>query len=151
MAIGTDAQIGFWGTQDTLSNSTSAVTSTSYSVSGDQTTWTNDDDAENARVVLALTYGSSPTAGGVVSLYMRRLNIDSTNDEPTPDSDNQGSFVGSVRVDAVTSAQYLAVDIALKGFITSQTYEMYIHNGASQTLSSGWTVKITPTAPGPHA
>jgi hypothetical protein len=151
MAIGTDAAIEFFGTQDTLTNSSAAVVADAYSVSASQTAWTNNDDALYGRIVLSLTYGVAPTAGAVVSVYMRRLNIDGTSDEPTPDDNNQGSWVGSVTVDNVTTAQIKALDCDLKNFDTSQQYEFYLKNGADQTLSAGSIAKITPAAVGPHA
>jgi len=152
MAIGTDARIRFYGTRDSLDDgTTSAVTSGSYSVAADISAWTNDDDAERAVIDVALTYGTAPTAGDSVKFYMRKLNINSTNDEPTPDDDNQGSYVGAVTIDSGTSAQYFAIEVDLVSQYTSQQYEFYLKNGADQTLSANWTADITPIAPGPHA
>lgn len=152
MAIGTDARVRFYGTRDSLDDgSTSAVTAGSYSVAADMTAWTNDDDAEKGILDVALTFGTAPTAGDTVKFYMRKLNINSTNDEAVPNADNQMAYVGSVAVDNVTSAQYFAIEIDLLSQYTSQQYEFYLYNGADQTLSASWTADITPIAPGPHA
>lgn len=152
MAISTDARIRFFGTRDSLDDgTTSAVTSGSYSVAADISAWTNDDDAEKAVIDLALTFGTNPTAGELVLLYMRKINFNGTNDEEVPSDDVQGAYVGSVSVDNLTTAQYFAVEIDLVAVETSQQYEFYLKNDTSVTLSASWTADITPIAPGPHA
>lgn len=153
MAISTDARIRFFGTRDELSKSTgtSQVLSTNYSALGDQDAWTNDDDAEKAVIDLALTFGTNPTAGELVLLYMRKINYNGTNDSETPSDDVQGEYVGSVSVDNLTTAQYFAVEIDLVAVETSQQYEFYLKNDTGATLSASWTAHITPIAPGPHA
>ena len=48
MAISTDAAINFFGTQDTLGTSSATVADAAISIAGDQSKWTNDDDAPQA-------------------------------------------------------------------------------------------------------
>ncbi len=154
MTISTDARIQFFGTRDSLDDgTTSAITAGSYSVAADITAWTNDDDAERAMLDVAIAYTSIPTAGGVLKFYMRRLNFNGTNDERTPDDDNQGAYVGSVSVDNLGSStvQYFTIEIDLNNVKTSQEYEFYMKNDADQTMDANWTADITPIAPGPHA
>lgn len=56
MAISTDAAVEFFGTQDTVTSSSSSVADNAFSVAGDITTWTNDDDAPMASIVLEATF-----------------------------------------------------------------------------------------------
>jgi len=151
MAISTDAAIDFFGNQDTVTSSSSSVADGAFSVSGDITTWTNDDDAVSAAVVFEGTYSSAPDASSSVSLFARLMNIQSTNDQDTPDSNFGHTFLGSFPLNDVTSSQYIAIEVSLPNTKTSQEYEFYIQNNAGQTLSSGWDLYITPKAIGPHA
>lgn len=151
MAIGTDSAIEFFGTQDTVTSSSSSVASGAFSVSGDVTTWTNDDDAPSASVTLEATYASAPTAGTSVDLYARLLNTQSTNDADAPDTNFFHYYLGSFPLNDVTSAQYITIDVALPNGKTSQEYDFYIQNNGGQTLSAGWDLYVTPKTIGPHA
>ena len=112
----------------------------------------DDDDAESASLDCAFAFTTAPTAGELIKIYMRRISINGTDDESTPSADNQQAYVGSVAVDNVGSSttQYFTLEIDLVSMKTSQEYEMYIENDTSETIDSGWTIDITPTAPGPH-
>jgi len=151
MAISTDSLIEFFGTQDTVTSSSSSVTDGSFSVAGDITTWTNDDDAPMASVVLEATYSSAPDANSVVNLYARLMNIQSTNDQDAPDANFQHVYLGTFPLNDVTSAQYIPIDVKLPNTKTSQEYDFYIQNEAGQTLSAGWDLYVTPKTYGPHA
>lgn len=151
MTIGTDAAIEFFGTQDLVSNSTSAVTGASFSVAADQSAWTNDDDAVTASVVFSGTFGTPPGASSEVALFARLMDIDGTNDQQEPSVNFPYAFVGAFLLDTVNTAQFIVIDITLPNTKTSQIYNFYIQNNADQTLSAGWTAKITPKAIGPHA
>lgn len=149
MAISTDAAIDFYGTQDTVTSSTAAVTDGSFSAQED--TWTNDDDAPVASIVFAGTYSTAPDANSQVHLYARLLNIQSTNDQITPDANFEHVYLGSFPLDDTTSAQYVSIDVRLPNTKTSQEYEFYIRNAAGQTLGAGWNLYVTPKTVGPHA
>lgn len=153
MTIGTDDGIDKFGTQDTVTagGGTSAVSSGAFSASGDTTTWTNDDDAPMASAVFQGDFASAPTAGETVDIYLRLMDIDSTNDAPQPDSNFKMTFAGTLIVDADAAAQYVAIDIPLPNTTSSQDYQFYIQNNTSVSLDSGWTLKITPKTFGPHA
>lgn len=151
MAISTDAFIEFYGTQDAIGTSSAAVTDTSFSIASDLSTFTNDDDAPFAAVVFNGTYASAPDANSVVELFMRALNIVSTNDEDVPDANNLGGKIGSFGLNDVTSAQYRQIIIKLPNGKTSAEFEFYIRNSAGQTLGAGWDINVTPIAIGPHA
>lgn len=155
MAIGTNDSIDKFGTQDTVTagGGTSAVTAGSFSAAGDVVSggWTNDDDAREASVVGNFTFGVAPAVNTSINLYLRLMDIDGTGDQRTPSANFRYKQVGAFLVDATTSAQPIAIDIELPNTKTSQVYEFYIENRTAQTLSAGWTLKVTPKAIGPHA
>jgi hypothetical protein len=158
MAIGENATIEFFGTQDTvtLAGGTSAVTDTSFSASGDVVSggWTNDDDARYAEMVLTFQYPSGTIDTGGIHLYGRKLNIDGTDDEGQPDSSHGHKYMGSFATDsglAATTDISAAVEIVLDNNHTSQIWEFYVENQCGVTMTAGWTLKITPKAIGPHA
>ena len=152
MAIGTDAAIEFFGTQDALDDTSGSVADAAFSASSDLLTWTNDDDAITANLVFSGTYASAPDASSSVNCYVQLLNIDgSTGDQDAPDANFQHTYVGSFPLNDVTSAQLVSINISLPNVITSQIYQFYIENTAGQTLSAGWEILVTPKAIGPHA
>lgn len=151
MAISTDAAVEFFGTQDTLGTSSAAVSDAAFSVAGDLSTWTNDDDAPQASVVLSATFSTAPDANSACNLYLRPLNIQSTNDQNIPDANFLHTYVGSFPLNDNTSIQYCNLQITLPNNATSQDYEFYIENRAGQTMSAGWDIYVTPKTIGPHA
>jgi len=151
MAITTDSAIEFFGTQDTVTSSSSSVADGAFSVSGDVSTWTNDDDALSASVVLSATYSSAPDANSTVALYARLMDIQSTNDQDEPTANYPHSLLGVFPLKNVTSLQHTAIEVSLPNTKASQTYDFYIENNGGQTLSAGWELYVTPKAVGPHA
>jgi len=151
MAIGTDAAIDFFGTQDTLGTSSADVTDGSFSIAGDLSTWPNDDDAPQASVILEVNYSVAPTANTAVLFYARLLNIESTNDAEIPDANNQHIFLGKFSVNDVTTAQFIPIIVSLPNNNTAQDYEFYVENQTGQTMPAGWDIHITPKTIGPHA
>ena len=151
MAIAAGSAIEFFGTQDTLGTSSSAVANGGFSVAGDLSTWTNDDDAPMASVTLLANFSVAPTANTSVNLYLRLLNVQSTNDGTVPDANFQHTYVGSFPLNDSTVAQYITMDIGLPNSVTSQQYEFYVENSSGQSLPAGWDIYVTPKAIGPHA
>lgn len=151
MAISTGTLIEFFGAQDTLGTSSSAVANNAFSVAADLSTWTNDDDAPRASVTLAVTFSVAPTANSVVNLYLRLLGVQSTNDQPIPDANFTHVYVGAFPVNDVTTAQYIPIDIALPNAQASQQYEFYLENKTGQSMPAGWDLYVTPKTYGPHA
>lgn len=157
MAIGADSAIFFYGTQDSVSDgSTSVITDGSFSVAADITSWTNDDDAPLADMVLKWQYPSGTiSAGASINVYAQLLNIQSTNDETVPDASNTKHFLGSFKVDeglAATTDEYVGLNsIALPSFYTSQIIDFYFENSTGVSISAGWAAWITPKTLGPHA
>tara|TARA_R110000851_G_scaffold174117_1_gene320384 strand:- start:31 stop:486 length:456 start_codon:yes stop_codon:yes gene_type:complete len=151
MAISTGSAIEFFGTQDTLGTSSAAVADAAFSVAGDLSTWTNDDDVVSASVTLLANFSVAPTANTSVNLYLRLLDVQSTNDGTVPDANFQHTYVGSFPLNDSTVAQYITIDICLPNSVTSQQYEFYVENQSGQSLPAGWDIYVTPKAIGPHA
>ena len=86
MSISANDTIWKFGGSDvvTVSGGTSAVTSGSYSASGDCISggWTNTDDATRVSAVLVWQYPSGTITTGGIQLMCRLLNNSSTTDEP---------------------------------------------------------------------
>ena len=152
MAIGTDSAVEFFGTQDTVTDgSTSLILDAAFSVADDISAWTNDDDAPMAAAVLFVDYALAPDGGSGITLFARLMNIDSTNDQDTPDANFLHRFMGVFPVNNVTTNQYSSIDIDLPNTVTSQVYEFYIQNNTGQSIQANWTLKMTPKTIGPHA
>jgi len=151
MAIGTDSAVEVFGTQDSLDDTSGSVADAAFSAASDLLTWTNDDDAVSASVVLEATFGSSPDANSSVTLFAQMIDIQSTSDQLVPTANFQHVFIGTFPVKDVTSAQFIPVTVGLPNNATSQIYQFFIQNNAGQTISAGWDIHITPTAIGPHA
>lgn len=152
MAIGTDSAIHVFGTQDTLGTSSASVADAAFSIAGDLSTWVNDDDAPTASVTALFDWNTTPPdANSTVNLYVRMLDIQSTNDNDVPDANFQHTYVGSFPINDVLTNQYVTIDIALPNTKSSQNYEFYIENKTGQTIQAGWDIFVTPKTIAPHA
>lgn len=102
----------------------------------------------DAKFVISATFAMAPTEGTTLALYARPLNIDGTNDAEAPETTRPTVFIGAFVVNNVTTAQYielLAQDVPWNA-------DYYLHNnGTGQTLSAGWTLKVTPFTVTPAA
>ena len=102
----------------------------------------------DAKFVLAATFGTAPTEGTTLALYARPLDIDGTNDAEAPETTRPTVFVGAFVVNNVTTAQY--IELVAQDVPWNAAY--YLHNnGTGQTLSAGWTLKVTPCTVAPAA
>ena len=158
MAIGTDAAVNFFGTQDTLGGTaTAAISDAAFSVINATTglnSWTNDDDAPTAGFVLEFTTATTGDAGSVINLYAKLLNIGDggTEDTEDPDANFLNYYLGSFpHNNPSTGAQTAMLTVALPNMLTSQQYEFFIENTTGQTISAGWDLHVTPITIGPHA
>jgi len=155
MAIGTDSAIHFFGTEDEVTvASPGAVNAGAFSVTGDVNDWTNDDDAPMAVFKLKLTaagLSAAPTAGELVSLYCRHMDVEGTEDTPVPDANYPHTYLGSFIVDAVDADQVHILTAELPNYETSQVYEFFIENNMTPNIaSSGWELWVTPRTVGPR-
>lgn len=151
MAIGADSAIEFFGTQDSLDSTSGTVADAAFSVAGDLSEWTNDDDAPMAAMVLECAFGTAPDANSTVDLYAQLMNIVSTSDALAPDANNPHVYLGSFPLDDTTSTQFIPLDVRLPNTATSQVYQFYVQNNGGQTMSAGWDLHVTPKTIGPHA
>lgn len=151
MAISTGAAIEVFGTQDAIGTSSASVANTAFSVAGDLSTWINDDDAPQASITLLANFSVSPTVNTSINLYLRPLNLQSTNDQDVPSANFQHNYIGSFPLNNVITAQYINLQVSLPNNITSQNYEFYIENQSGQSLPAGWDLYVTPKTIGPHA
>lgn len=139
-----------WGTERTLEASGASIANNALAQAddADYSVTTHGSDYPDARFVIAATFGTAPTEGTVLALYARPLNIDSTNDSEVPETTRPTRYIGSFVVNNVTTAQY----ISLIAYDVPAEASYYIHNnGTGQTLSSGWTLKVTPRTYKPAA
>lgn len=131
------------GTPKTLEASGASITNNSIGAADDANYDRNGDGADypDAEFVLGATFGTAPTEGTVVALYARPLDIDGTNDSEVPEATRPTLFIGSFVVNNVTTAQYM--QLLARNVPKLAAY--YLHNnGTGQTISSGWTLKVTP-------
>ena len=95
----------------------------------------------DAKFVFSGTFATAPTENSSIGLLARPINIDGTNDSEVPEATRATYFVGAFTLNNVTTAQYaelIARDVPWEA-------EYYIfNNNSNQTLSAGWTLKVTP-------
>ena len=100
----------------------------------------------DAEFVLTGTFSVAPTEGATLALYARPLDIDGTADAEVPETTRPTVYVGSFVVNNVTTAQSML--LVAQGLPRLAAY--YVHNnGTGQSLSAGWTLKVTPRTYGP--
>lgn len=131
------------GTPKTLEASGGSITSGSVVQANDANYSISADGAyyPSAKFVLGFTFSSTPAEGSVLALYARPLDVDGTNDTEVPESTRPTVYIGSFVVNNVTTAQYAE----LVADIVPWAAEYYVHNnGTGQTVSAGWTLKVTP-------
>lgn len=152
MAIGTNDAIWKFGTQDKVDSTSGTVANDAYSVAGDITSWTNDDDAPYASFVWRGSFGTAASAGNI-ELFAHLPNIEGTNEAPIPQDEYRSVYLGTFAIDYTDSATAFSStieNVLLPVFETSQVYDFYIkNNGTSQTINSSWTLHVTPLAIGP--
>ena len=157
MAIGAESTIEFHGTADTIHNSPATVTDGNFSIAGDVSQWTNDDDAPFAYFELRLTaagLGGAPSAGARVDLFTRLMDLRGTSDDSfTPTVDNFEHYrLGSFPVENQDANQNIVIGpVRLPNAETSQVHEFYIKNETGVALGTTWELYITPATFGPHA
>lgn len=95
----------------------------------------------DAKFVFSGAFTIAPTENAVLSLYARPLDIDGTNDAEVPETTRSTVLIGNFTVNNVTTLQY--IELLAQDVPWNAAY--YLHNnGTGQTLSAGWTLKVTP-------
>lgn len=150
MTIGTNDAVVKYGTTKTLeangasvaNNAIAQADDAEYSIASDGSY------APDADFVLAVTFGTAPTANTLIDLYAQELDIDGTNDAQAPTTTYKQKYIGSFVVNGVTVRQFLK----LTAYDVPANANYFIHNNATgQTISAGWTLKVTPRTIGPAA
>ena len=139
-----------FGTPKTLEASGASIANNTLAQADDASYSVASDGAyyPDAKFVLAATFGTAPTEGTTLALYARPLDIDGTNDAEVPEMARPTVFIGTFVVNNVTTAQY--IELLAQDVPWSASY--YIHNnGTGQTVSAGWTLKVTPYTVKPAA
>jgi len=138
----------FVGTPKTLEANGGSIANNALAQANDASYDINADGAyyTSAKFVISVTYSVAPTEGSRLLLLARSLDIDSTNDAEAPEATFLFTRVGSFPVNNVTSAQYAECYVDFPPFKA----DYYLYNDATgQTISAGWTLKVTPYTVGP--
>lgn len=98
-----------------------------------------------AKVILVLNdLSAAPSAGRVVDLYRRGLNVVSSISEPEPDANYKATYVGSFVIDAAdpagTDVPYILMQVPLIAGLQS----FYIQNNLGVTISANWDLTVVP-------
>lgn len=143
MAIPTNTPIEWRGTTKTLEASGASITNNSV-VQADDANYDTVSDGEgvsDAEFVMTWTQGTAPTEGTALVLMARPLDIDGTTDAEAPELARPTRAVGSFVVNNVTTLQ-AAICV---GRNLPKLASYYVGNsGTGQTVSAGWTLKVTP-------
>ena len=138
------------GTPKTLEANGSSITNNSVVQADDATYSVASDGAyyPDAMFVASFTFGTAPTEGTILALYARPLDIDGTADAEVPEATRPTVYIGSFVVNNVTTTQYAELIAHDVPWLASY----YLHNsGTGQTVSAGWTLKVTPCTVAPAA
>ena len=138
------------GTPKTLEANGASIANTAIGQADDATYGIVADGASypDAEFVLAVAFGTNPTVNTTIDLYAQELDIDGTNDTIAPTTTYKQRYIGSFVVAAQTATQYLKV----RAYDVPLVASYYLHNNATgQTMSAGWTLKVTPRTIGPAA
>lgn len=102
----------------------------------------------DAQFVLSGAFSVAPAEGGLLVLMAQPLDVDGTADTETPELARPTERIGAFVVNNVTTTQTMrlfARNLPLKA-------DYWIGNrDTGQTLSSGWTLKVTPMSEGAAA
>jgi hypothetical protein len=145
-----DELILVFGTPKTLESNGGAISNNAIAQADDGSYGIVADGAyfPHAKFVLAVTFGTAPTENTGLILCARPLNIDSTNNSEVPETTRLGTIIGTFIVNNVTTTQYIelvALDVPWEA-----NYYLF-NNATGQSVSSGWTLKVTPFSYKPAA
>lgn len=151
MAIGTgDSVRKFSATTVTLEASGGSITNGSIGAADDDTydlTDTDHADCPHAMLAISVACSSAFDANGLIRVVIQSLNVDGANNEPDPTNSYWPRTSGLVQVKNQTATQY--AEIAM--YNIPRQGKVWLLNSTGQTISSGWTAKLTPFAYGPAA
>jgi hypothetical protein len=150
-------QKGFWGTAQTVINSSTDVAALNFS-GAPAATYDNTTDAAVPYAEYAVAtavfpdWGGTPVAGTLMELWGLLKDVDGTDDDTNAPSATESwgaRYFGSFIVGGVDALQRRTITISMLGV---QKVDFYIKNGTAQNLNNdGGTnmlVKVTPLALG---
>lgn len=150
MAISTNDAVVKLGTQKTLEAS-GASTSTGEIVQANDASYgifADGNSAPDAQFVIGVAFSTyTSIENKTIDLYARELDVDGTNDVLAPTATFTHRYIGSFRLSAAAAMQYCVVDAQDVPWVA----DYYLLNSSGQTMSSGWTLKVTPKTIGPSA
>ncbi len=131
-----------YGTVKTLEASGASVANNVIAQANDAD-WSSTDTADfpHATFALSVTFSVAPTENAGIDLVLRRMNVDGTNDELAPEATRLVHYEATFVVDNITTIQYMAEDV-LK--VPKEGQAWIYNNATGQTISAGWTLKMTP-------
>jgi len=95
-------------------------------------------------------FSAAPTAGAVINVFEQKI-VGGSNDAPDVDASYQNDYIGSFPVDLSTGVQYFEreMPINLNG---GKYWINWVDGGAgTASLSSNWSLKLTPLTYGTSA
>jgi hypothetical protein len=132
------------GTQKTLEANGASAANLSVTQANDGTYGIVADGTNfpDAKFVLACQTAVAVAENSYVSLFARPLNVDGANSTEVPEAARPTVFIGTFILNnvAINTNQYcelIARDVPWEA-------EYYIYNASAQTISAGWTLKVTP-------
>lgn len=136
--------------------STSTIVNNAYSVLADISAWTNTLDLPFADFVLKCQFDTTMPTVGIIDLYGRPMNLQSTNDPNEPDDNFPFKSLGAFPIDfgVANDVDFYTFleDVKLPYFQTAQIWEFYLkNNGSGQTIGASWGLWITAHTFGPKA
>lgn len=135
--------IRIFGATKTLEASGASAASAAI-VQADDATYSTSADGGNfpdAEFVVSFAFGTAPTENGTLALIARLLDIDGTSDAEVPEATRADRYIGNFVVNNVTSTQFAA--LFARNVPRLASYYL-LNTGTGQTLSAGWTLKVTP-------
>ena len=150
MTISTNDAIVKLGTTKTLEANGASIANTAMGQANDASysIATDGSNAPDADFVLIATFATAPTVNSTIDLYAQELDIDGTADAAAPTTAYKQRYIGSFVVLNTTAAQPLKVRAYDVPLVASY---FLLNNATGQTLSTGWSLKVTPRTIGPAA
>lgn len=127
----------------TVASSGSSVASNGFVSAGTLASSSHSGYTGSDLVLVGTMAAAVSSASNFFSVYARPLNIDSTNDAPTPGTSFTGGFVGALVI-AGSSASGAQTSILMDVPNSWADVEFYVENKCNATLNAGWTLKAVP-------
>lgn len=144
--------IAVWGTEKTLEANGGSIASAAVTIADDATYGIVADGASypDAEFVLVCQWATvTSIENKSIALLARDLDIDSTNDQFAPTATFNHRFIGAFNISAgsANTNQYFK----LTAQDVPKLAQYYLLNQSGQTISAGWTLKVTPKTYKPAA